>query len=105
MISVALLLLSGLYNAAMKAMSYELDMLYNSLLLVKILLAMAIFYLSSVLAGRKETFWLNLNLTLAVILVCLAGVMRMSQLEPKQRGDDSAAVVSPIDQVTSNRNG
>ena len=109
MISVTLLLLSGLYNAAMKAINFQLDPLYNGLLGVKILLALAIFYLSSVLAGRsataerfreKETFWLNLTLTLAVILVCIAGVMRMGQYEPKQRGDGNQQTLSQIDDTT-----
>jgi len=44
------------------------------------------------LAGRSDTaqrfrqrmpFWLNVNLTLAVILICISGVMRFAQRTPK----------------------
>ena len=92
MLSAALLLISGLYNTAMKAMSYDLDTIYNSLLGIKILLALVILFLASVLAGRseiakkfreKESFWLNVNIVLAVALVCIAGFMKSGEYPEK----------------------
>ena len=87
MISTLLLLTSGMYNAAIKAMGFHLDMVYNGLLLVKILLALAVFYLSAVLAGRserakkmrqREVVWLNVLVVLMLLIVFIAGYMKIS---------------------------
>jgi putative copper export protein len=87
MLSVTLLLVSGLYNAAMKAIGFELSMVYNVLLLLKIVLGLAIFYLAAVLAGRsqnaqkfrqRETYWLNILCALMIAVVMIAGYMKMS---------------------------
>jgi uncharacterized membrane protein len=102
MISILLLLISGLYNAAIKAMSYELTMTYNILLLVKIILAVAIFFLASLLSGRSESAkkfraqerkWLTLNLTLAILLVCIAGFLKVSPQKEKPRDEPTSAIV------------
>ena len=50
-----LLLISGLVNTARAAMSFDLPMHYNIVLLIKMILALGVFYLSSVLAGRSDT--------------------------------------------------
>ncbi len=85
--SVLLLLVSGLYNAAMKAIGFHLPVDYNILLLVKIALGLAIFYLSAVLAGRsktaqkfrqRETYWLNILCVMMLAVVLIAGYMKMS---------------------------
>lgn len=87
MISIALLLISGLYNSAIKSIGYELSPLYNGLLGLKILLGFAIFYLASVLSGRsdkakafrqRELHWLNILCVLMIITVLIAGYMKMS---------------------------
>lgn len=97
MLSILLLLLSGLYNAAQKAMNYELSMVYNIMLLLKIILGLAVFYLLSVLSGRsarakrlreRELYWLNITCALMIALVCIAGWMKISD-QPKK--DKSAA--------------
>lgn len=89
MLSTLLLLVSGLYNTAMKAMGYQLDMTYNALLGVKLLLAFVVFYLSAVLAGRserakrfrqRETYWLNILLILMLLIVLIAGYMKISSV-------------------------
>ena len=87
MISIALLLISGLYNSAVKSMGYELTPLYNGLLGIKILLSLTIFYLASVLSGRsdkakafrqRELHWLNILCILMIATVMIAGYMKMS---------------------------
>lgn len=96
MASVALLLISGLYNAAIKAMGFELSMVYNVLLLVKILLALAVFYLTSVLAGRsataqkfrtRETHWLNILCAMMLAIVLIGGYMKISSAGFEKKTD------------------
>ena len=104
MISVLLLLVSGLYNTAVKAMGFDLTPTYNGLLLVKIVLALAIFYLASVLGGRsatakkfreRETYWLNILCALMLAVVMIAGYMKMSSgnFKPKVRDKADSATI------------
>ena len=106
MMSTGLLLLSGLYNAAMKAMGYDLDGMYNGLLMLKILLAFAAFYLSAVLSGRSnraikfresETKWLNILCGIMLAIVVIAGYMKMgsANFEKKVRNSDQVEQISP----------
>ncbi len=98
MISIGLLLLSGLYNTAYKAMNFDLKgSPYNILLGVKLLLAFVVFFLASLLSGRsdnakrfreKESMWLNVTLLLAVVLICIAGFMKSIDVQPKTTGAD-----------------
>jgi len=101
MACILFLLISGLYNAAIKAMSYELSMAYNVLLLVKIVLAIAVFYFASVLTGRSEsakrfreneTKWLNINLTMAILLVLIAGFLKVSPQKEKPTDESTQAI-------------
>ena len=101
MLSILLLLLSGLYNAAQKAMNYELSMVYNVMLLLKIILGLAVFYLLSILSGRsaraqrlreRELYWLNITCALLLALVCIAGWMKISDQPKKDKSTASAAM-------------
>ena len=94
-ISIGLLLLSGLYNIAMLEMHTTVGRdyrWYRPLFGVKLLLALVIFALASLLSGKTAAaqklrqnarFWMNLNITLAVILVCISGVLRTAEKRPK----------------------
>jgi uncharacterized membrane protein len=109
MISTALLLISGLYNAYLKAIGFHMSgTSYNGLLLVKIVLAFAVFYLSAILSGRSqkaiqfrqsETKWLNILCALMLAIVLIAGYMKMSSanFEKKVRGGDTIEEVTPTD--------
>lgn len=88
--SVLFLLLSGLYNSYVKAMGFKLDGIYNGLLLVKILLALAVFYLASVLSGRsktaqkfreRETHWLNILCGLMLAIVLIGGYLKIDSVD------------------------
>jgi hypothetical protein len=93
MICSGLLLLSGLINAVRIILDYSFpDAPYHALVAVKLLLALAIFWISAVLAGRSEladrlrqklSFWLTINVVLSIIIVCLAGYMKMVERLPK----------------------
>lgn len=92
MASIALLLLSGLANTARVSSAYKLPAIYHAALGIKILLALAVFFISSRLVGKSEsaermrsqgTFWLDVNLAFAVLIVLIAGIMRYLDHAPK----------------------
>lgn len=93
MASTGLLLVTGLVNAvsAIKAYSFE-PPLYHVLVLVKLLLAMGIFYITAVIGGRSKTaekfrqrlsYWLGVNTALLIVLILVASLMRVSPRTPK----------------------
>lgn len=98
MIASAQLLISGIVNVILIVQRYEFDKTqapgipYHPLLCIKFLLAMVIFFLAAAIAGRsslaqklrqKERTWLTINMVLAIIIVCLAGVMKIVPRSPK----------------------
>ncbi len=84
-ICTLLLLVSGLYNAGVKAMTLHLSAAYNCLLLVKILLALGVFWLTARLSGRSEKavqmrlhekHWTNILCVMMLAIVMIAGWMK-----------------------------
>jgi len=89
-IAIASLLITGLYNYARMEIDYTLPMWYRAVFGVKFLLAMTMFTLASLLAGRSAAsqrlrtnpgVWLGLNLLLAVAVVGLSGVLRSAHTQ------------------------
>jgi hypothetical protein len=89
MAASGLLLLSGLINFVRIVQRYDFPegSLYHMLFGIKFLLALAVFYLASALAGRshlaqrlqsRERVWLSWTVVLAVAVVLLAGVMKIA---------------------------
>ena len=81
-----MILVTGLYNTYFKAVTYELSPLYNGLLLVKILLAFAVFFFAARLSGRsakavqmreREIHWTNILCVLMLTIVLIAGAMKI----------------------------
>jgi hypothetical protein len=93
MIASGLLLLSGLVNAVRNIIAYQFPGApYHALVAVKLLLSLVIFWLSAVLAGRSDlaqrfreklSFWLTVNVMLAIAIVGLAGYMKGLERIPK----------------------
>lgn len=90
--SIGFLLLSGLYNIAYTLMEYRVPRWYHMVFGIKFLLALVVFMVASLLSGKTAAaenlrknlrFWLNLNIALAVIVVCLSGVLRTAEKTPK----------------------
>jgi putative copper export protein len=90
--AIAFLLVSGLYNFMMIAVQYRVPRWYHPVFGVKFLAAFAIFAIASLLAGktpaaealrRNTKAWMNLNIVLAVLVVCLSGVLRSAEKIPK----------------------
>ena len=97
--AIGFLLVSGLYNIISISVNYTLPRWYNPLFGVKFLLALVIFAVASLLSGRTSLaermrrslrFWLNLNIALAVLVVCASGVLRAAEKVPKIRSADEA---------------
>jgi uncharacterized membrane protein len=90
--AILFLLVSGLWNFMQMERAYKLGALYHALFGIKFLLAFVIFFLASVLNGRSALaqklranvrFWLTLNMTLAILVVCISGVLRGLPHPPK----------------------
>jgi uncharacterized membrane protein len=99
-LAVLLLLASGLYNFITLVQAYELPRWYHPVFGVKFLLAMGVFLIASLLAGRtalaerlraNARAWLSLNLALAVAVVCLSGVLRTAPRAAKVAAPAAAA--------------
>ena len=102
MATSGLLLLSGLVNAVGIIKQYELRGVYHGLVAVKLVVALAIFWISAMLAGRsssaqkfreKITLWLTVNVVLSVSIVCLGGYMRMERVENSSEKSPQVSVI------------
>jgi hypothetical protein len=91
-VAIGFLLLSGLYNIGVTTFYYTLPGWYHPVFVVKFLLACVIFMVASLLIGKTEAaeqvrrnakFWLTLNIFLAVVVVCLSGVLRTAEKIPR----------------------
>ncbi len=117
MIAITFLLISGLYNLiTFEKASHDWgpewhngpSRLYHVLLGVKLLLALAIFFLASALVGRTPAlarfrqdarFWVAVNLTLGILLVCVAGQMRMMHTGPPTAAQQQENATAPVSQA------
>lgn len=102
--SIGFLLLSGFYNFIFRSLpSHQGDGLYHGLFGIKFLLALAIFFIATMLVGRSAAaqrfrqnrrFWLNVNVALAIAVVCISGVLR--SLPVKVTPADSPAAQAEV---------
>ncbi|HAY82690.1 MAG TPA: hypothetical protein DCY79_23015 [Planctomycetaceae bacterium] len=94
MASTLFLLVSGFINfgLTLSKLGDEGKGTYHMLFGIKLLLALVVFFLSSVLAGRsklaekfrqRERTWWGVNAIIAIVLVCLAGVMKNVERVPE----------------------
>jgi uncharacterized membrane protein len=99
--AILLLLVSGLWNFMQMEKTYKLGAAYHALFGIKFLLAFAIFFLASALNGRSALAqklranarcWLSVNMTLAILVVCISGVLRGLPHPPKTMAAPAAAV-------------
>lgn len=85
--AILFLLVSGFYNFFRRIHTLPTDYkgLYHGLFGAKFLLALAIFFIASALMGRAAAFasirqkaklWLTVNVILAIVVVCISGVLR-----------------------------
>jgi len=86
MVLITILLLSGLYNFMVNMKDHDGQPTYHMLFGIKFLLAIFVFGLASMLAGRKPVslklqqnakLWLGVTLAMGAAIVMIAGYMKM----------------------------
>ncbi len=86
-IGILLFLVSGFYNYVRAIGDHKGDGLYHALVGTKILLALVIFFLASVLVGRSAKFeimrsnrakWLLVIVAFAAVIVAISGYLKVS---------------------------
>jgi len=104
MISILLLLASGLYNYFRTVRLdhqgvIDLPRFYHPLIGIKIVLAMVVFFLVSLLAGRSEgarrfqakpRWWLGVTLLLVFAIVSIAGTLKTADRTPRAAATGTA---------------
>jgi len=94
--AITMLIISGLANfffhwQTMRDAGIKLEPLYHAVFGIKVLLALVVFFLASVLTGKSETFagmrrnakfWMAVNVVLAIVIICLSGVLRRTHIGP-----------------------
>ena len=100
---IALFVLSGFYNyLVIQAPLHKGDKLYHALMGTKILLALAVFFLSSALIGRSKAFagmrtnpklWQGIIIALAALIIGISGFVKVA-LKPTT----PAVVVASLEQ-------
>lgn len=101
MISITVLLVTGLYNFIMISKAYDFKGTpYHMIFGIKFLLALAIFFLASVLVGRSEMAqrvrqsagkWLTILTVLLLVLLALSSVLKNIPHRPKVLADEVPA--------------
>src|SRR5437762_1675581 len=98
MLATLLILISGLTNLMLTGRYVFEPVLgmpkgYQMLVGIKFLLALPIFFIAAILTGRTNMakrmqanveFWMNLNLTLALAMVLMGGLLKFVQRQPKR---------------------
>jgi uncharacterized membrane protein len=107
--AITFLLISGIFNIIRIENDYKVDMVYRAIFGIKLLLAVGVFFLASALTGHTKgtqrfrdhrKYWLTVNMVLAVLIVCLSGVLRMS--DPPRKGTLTAAFVPVVSTAVHN---
>ena len=92
--AILFLIVSGIYNFLRRnnaGFDADSKRLYHMLFGIKVLLALVIFFVASALTGRaaglarfrqNAKLWLSINVLLAVIVVCISGVLRFIPIKP-----------------------
>jgi len=113
MASIAFLLISGFVNYAIflstihsegwEQWRSHCNGLYQAAFGVKFLLAMAMFFIASAVSGTSESMkqfrqnaklWLTVNVILALAVVALAGIMRLTHVGPNLGEVESSRLAS-----------
>lgn len=106
MASSGLLLVSGLINAFRNILAFEYTGApYHVFVLLKLLLALAIMFITARLSGRsagaekfreKMSLWMTVNTVLLVVLITVASAMRVTERVPKSDDEiDIPVVIEP----------
>ena len=106
MMTAGLLLITGLVTVMMEAPRTHYASRYMPLLGIKMLLAIGIMFLSSLLSGRtaaadkfraSEGKWQKINALLVVVLIVIAGTLKTTDREPKVKEPAVEAAATAVD--------
>ena len=112
MLASALLLISGLTNLAL-AGRYNFESVlgmpkgYHMVVGLKFLLALPIFFIAALMTGRSSLakrvqanaeLWMNINLTLALVMVLIGGGLKFVRREPKGPPTSQVALIKLLDE-------
>lgn len=113
MLAAALLLISGIANLGLAA-RYEYEKVfglsYHMVVGIKFILALPIFFVASLLAGRSNLAqkaqanartWMNFNLALALIMVLIGGALKFVKRDPKAQKPQNTAISAEFKQIAS----
>ncbi|MCA9047820.1 MAG: hypothetical protein KDA89_03780 [Planctomycetaceae bacterium] len=99
---IGIVLLSGIYNLLVILPRHKGDVLYHGLIHTKILLALFVFFLASVLVGRRpgsrrfrenSAKWTTILLLTAFLIVAVSGFLKVRPYTPP--ADDNGARIQP----------
>lgn len=106
MIGIGLLLISGFYNYLVVARpKHSGDGLYHALMGVKMLLALAAFFLASALTGRSAALepirrnsarWLSVLILLSALVVGIGGFLKIRGVPPAAEPAEATSLVAPV---------
>jgi uncharacterized membrane protein len=117
MLASGLLLISGITNLALAGrFDFQpiagMDKGYHMIVGIKFLLALPIFAIAALLSGRTNAakrmqenaeFWMNVNLTLALVMVLIGGYLKFLPRTPKAEKTVQAAVLQSPGQNASEK--
>ena len=111
MLATLLILVSGLANLRL-ASRYDYEPVlglakgYHLVVGIKFLLALPIFFIAAILMGKtnlakrfqaQAELWMNINLTLALVMVLMGGLLKFVVRTPKNAATPPAAVTAVFD--------
>ena len=108
-VGILLFLVTGFYNYFQQMQFHKGDSLYHALVGTKIILALVIFFIASVLVGRSAAFewmrtgrekWLKLIVLLAAVIVGMSSFVKVRGPVSK----DNQAAASTAEPASSNAN-
>lgn len=115
MVASALLLISGITNLALAGRFdfkpiFGLEKGYHMIVGIKFLLALPIFFIAALMTGRSSLakrvqanaeLWMNVNLTLALLMVLIGGYLKFVNRDPKvSQPTRTAAIRLPDENAT-----
>lgn len=110
-IATLLLLASGLFNYIMYMRLYDrFDGPYHMMFGIKFLLALVLFYIAAVLAGRTSMAdrfrhgmrgWLSISIAIGIAILVIAAIMRTVPHVPKSLAEGAPPLVAPQSDSTT----
>ena len=100
-LATSLLLFSGIVNSIRILLGYEFETDTYMLLATKMMISLGIFWISAMLAGhslsarqiqQNSKLWLNLNVALAIAIMCIAGFIKVTPRASKFKPPPTDAV-------------